>query len=52
MYDTKNDRFCNQDFIVKDLFKDNKKLKLLVIIFYHRSVPYGKNCVSEKKKKL
>jgi len=27
MYDTKkNDRFCNHDFIVKDLFKDDKKL--------------------------
>jgi len=31
--------------IVKDLFKDDKKL-----ISYFRSVPYGKNCVTEKMK--
>jgi len=29
------------------LFKDDKKL--IVIIFYRRSVPYGKNWVTEKK---
>jgi len=47
MYDTKNDQFCNHDFIVKDWFKDDKKL--LVTIFYRRSVPYGKKTALLKK---
>jgi len=37
---------------VKDLFKDDKKLKLLVAIFYCRSVPYGKTALLKKKIKL
>jgi len=45
----KNDRFRNHDFIVKDLIKDDKKL--ISYYFYRISVPYGKNCVTEKKKK-
>jgi len=44
MYETKkNDRFCNRNFIVKDLFKEDT-------IFYRRSVPYGKNCIIGKNK--
>jgi len=33
----KNDLFCNHDFIVKDFFKDDKKL--ISYYFYRRSVP-------------
>jgi len=35
---------------MKDLFKDNKKL--ISYYFYRKSVPYGKNCVTEKNKKV